>query len=251
MSTGSGVEAFDLIPAIDLRGGRVVRLRLGDFDDETAFSEDPAASARSFVAAGARWIHLVDLDGARDVSRRQVGLVGQVLAAVGEAAACEVGGGLRDRASVAAMLASGASRVVIGTAALAQSGFAADLVATFGARRIVVALDVRGGLAVGEGWREGAPGVPVDLALAGLAACGVTAFEVTAIARDGAMTGPDLELLTRLVGLGRGAIVASGGIRSVDDLRAVRAIGCVGAIVGRALYDGSLDLAAALDALAE
>lgn len=251
MSTGSGVETFDLIPALDVRGGRVVRLRFGDFSDETVFSEDPVASARAFVAAGARWIHLVDLDGARDVGQRQVGLIGQILEAVGEDAACEVAGGLRDRASVAATLAGGASRVVIGTAALAKPGFAADLVATFGARRIVVALDVRDGLAIGEGWREGAPGVPVELAQARLADAGVTTFEVTAIARDGALTGPDLELLTRLVGLSRGAIIASGGVRSIDDLRAVRDLDCVGAIVGRALYDGSLDLSAALEALSE
>ncbi len=247
MEAGGG---FDLIPALDLRGGRVVRLRRGDFRDETVFSDDPVAAGRAFASAGARWIHVVDLDGARDTAKRQAALIAEILDGVGEGAACEVAGGLRDRTTVASTLAAGAARVVIGTAALATPGFAADLVTTFGARRVVVALDVRDGQAVGEGWRDGAPGVPVELALARLSDAGVTTFEVTAIARDGTMAGPDLELLTRLVGSGRGGVIASGGIRSIEDLLAVRSIGCTGAIVGRALYDGSLDLATAIATLA-
>lgn len=249
MSIGSGGAPFELLPAIDLRRGRVVRLRRGDFEAETAFSDDPAAVARGFVAAGVRWIHLVDLDGARAGGQAQAGLIRAVFAAVGEGAACEVAGGLRERPQVASTLASGASRVVVGTAALARAGFAADLVATFGPGRIVVALDVRDGLAVGEGWRAGAPSVPVEGALERLTGEGVTTFEVTAIERDGGLAGPDLELLSRLVSLGRGRIIASGGIRSIDDLLAVRSIGCSGAIVGRALYDGSLDLGAAIAAV--
>ncbi|MGH2512172.1 MAG: HisA/HisF-related TIM barrel protein, partial [Candidatus Limnocylindrales bacterium] len=133
--------------------------------------------------------------------------------------------------------------------ALARPGFAGDLVATFGARRVVVALDVRDGLAVGQAWRAGAPGVPVGTALADLAGVGVTTFEVTAIARDGGLAGPDLDLLGRLVRLQRGRIIASGGIRSIEDLLEARAVGCAGAIVGRALYEGNLDLAAAVSAL--
>ena len=243
-------SGFELLPAIDLRGGRVVRLRRGNFEAETIFGEDPIAVARGFVAAGARWLHVVDLDGVRAEGQRQSKLIGGLVAAVGEAAACEVAGGLRDRAAVATALGSGASRVVVGTAVLAEPGFARRLVTTFGARRIVVALDVRDGLAVGEAWRSGAPGVRVDVALSRLAAEGVTTFEVTAIDRDGGLGGPDLELLRGLVALGAGRVIGSGGIRSVDDLVAVRLLGCAGAIVGRALYDGSLDLAAALAALA-
>lgn len=249
MSIGSEQAAFELLPAIDLRAGRVVRLRAGDFAAETVFGDDPLAVARGFVEAGARWIHLVDLDGARGGGRRQADQIGGVLAAVGEGAACEVAGGLRDRAVVASALAAGAARIVVGTAALRGRGFAGDLVETFGARRIVVALDVRDGLAVGEAWRSRAPGVPVASALARLADEGVATFEVTSIARDGGLDGPDLELLRRLVRLDRGRIIASGGIRSISDLVAVRAIGCTGAIVGRALYDGSLDLAAAIAAM--
>jgi phosphoribosylformimino-5-aminoimidazole carboxamide ribotide isomerase len=250
VSIGFRPSTFELLPALDLRGGRVVRLRGGDFGAETIYGEDPQAVARGFVDDGAGWLHIVDLDGARDGGQAQGELVRAVVAAVGEGAACEVAGGLRARASVASALAAGASRVVIGTAALSRAGFAADLVRTFGAVRIVVALDVRDGQAVGEGWRDGAPGVPVEAALARLAGEGATIFEVTAIDRDGGLGGPDLELLRRMVALDLGRIIASGGIRSVDDLLAVRSIGCSGAIVGRALYDGSLDLAMALQALA-
>jgi phosphoribosylformimino-5-aminoimidazole carboxamide ribotide isomerase len=250
MSTTPGTISFELLPAIDLRAGRVVRLRGGDFDQEMSFGDDPSETARGFVAAGASWIHLVDLDGARDAAERQVGLIHRVLGAVGEGAACEVAGGLRDGPAVASILAAGAARVVIGTAALGQAGFAASLVRTFGSRRVAVALDVREGMAVGEGWRTGAPGVPVEAALQRLAREGVTLFEVTAIERDGGLGGPDLELLRRLVAQGDGAIIASGGIRSIDDLLALRSLGCAGAIVGRALYEGSLDLAGAIAALA-
>jgi phosphoribosylformimino-5-aminoimidazole carboxamide ribotide isomerase len=241
--------AFELLPAIDLRAGRVVRLVGGDFTAETVFSDDPVEVAHGFVAAGARWLHLVDLDGARGGGQRQGEVIRQVLVAVGEGAACEAAGGLRDRAAVASTLAAGASRIVVGTAALGRAGFAADLARTFGAGRIVVALDVRDGLAVGEGWRDGAPGVLVEAVLARLAGEGVATFEVTAIDRDGGLGGPDLELLSRLVDLDLGRIIASGGIRSVDDLLAVRSIGCTGAIVGRAVYDGSLDFAGAIAAI--
>jgi phosphoribosylformimino-5-aminoimidazole carboxamide ribotide isomerase len=121
-------------------------------------------------------------------------------------------------------------------------------VAALGPARIAVALDVRDGVALGEGWRDGAAGVRAEDALHALADQGVTTFEATAIDRDGLLGGPDLELLTRLVGLGRGQVIASGGVSSVEDIRAVRAIGCTGAILGRALYEGRIDMAAAMGA---
>ncbi|HZL32547.1 MAG TPA: HisA/HisF-related TIM barrel protein, partial [Verrucomicrobiae bacterium] len=128
VSIGSGGPPFELLPAIDLRAGRVVRLLGGDFGAETVFGDDPVEVAREFVAAGAGWIHLVDLDGARDGGQAQGDLIRRVLAAIGEGAACEVAGGLRDRPSVASTLAAGATRVVVGTAALGRPGFAGDLV---------------------------------------------------------------------------------------------------------------------------
>jgi phosphoribosylformimino-5-aminoimidazole carboxamide ribotide isomerase len=241
-------RTFDLLPAIDLRSGRVVRLREGDFDRETAYTDDPVERARRFLTAGASWIHVVDLDGARG-ERRQTDLVKAVVDAAAPAR-CQVAGGLRDRAAVAAILAAGAARVVVGTAALADPRFAGDLVGIHGAERIVGALDVRDGLAVGEGWREGAPAKPLLDALSILGDAGVTRFAVTAIDRDGLLAGPDLGLLEQAVGAGRGAIIASGGISSLDDLRTVRDLGCSGAIVGRALYEGRLDLGAAVAAFA-
>lgn len=242
-------DAFHLLPAIDLRGGSAVRLTRGDFDRETIYDRDPVVVAERFAAAGARWLHVVDLDGARHGAPSQLAVAAEIIAAVGDRMAIQVAGGLRDAAAVAQALDLGASRVVLGTAALADPGLVERLVRRHGAARIAVALDVRAGMAVGEAWREGAPGLPVEAALSAMADVGVGTFAVTAIDRDGAMGGPDIELLVRLRSLGRGRIIASGGIRSVADLRAVRDAGAAGAIVGRALYEGRLDLASAVAAL--
>jgi phosphoribosylformimino-5-aminoimidazole carboxamide ribotide isomerase len=241
-----GDRPFDLLPAIDMRAGRVVRLMRGDFDQETVYGDDPVEVATRFVEDGARWLHVVDLDGARDPAIRQLDVVAAIVAGVGERANVEVAGGLRDGTAVGIALRAGAARAVVGTAALADPALAGRLVAEFGAERVVVALDVREGMAVGHGWRRGAPGVPINDALGRLADVGVVTFEVTAIDRDGTLAGPDLGLLGRLVALDRGTIVASAGITTVVDLRAVRALGCSGAIVGRAIYEGRLSLQEAL-----
>lgn len=244
-------STFELLPAIDLRGGRVVRLVQGDFARELVYGSDPAEIARSFADAGAEWLHVVDLDGARAGGPRQSAVVAAIVAAVEGRARCELAGGLRTPEAVRAALDAGADRVAVGTAVLGDASLARRLVAMAGAEGVVAALDVRDGLAVGEGWRQGAPGVPVETVLARLADAGIERFEVTAIERDGGLGGPDLGLLRRLVDLGRGAIVASGGIRSVDDLLAARSVGASGAIVGRAIYEGRLDLGEAVRALRE
>lgn len=240
------MSTFELLPAIDLVAGRVVRLRQGDFAQETAYSEDPVAVAQAFAASGATWLHVVDLDGAREGEPRQTTLVGAIVSGTGGDVRVEAAGGLRTEEAVAATLAAGAFRVAIGTAALRDPGFARRLVEAHGPARIVASIDVRDGLALGEGWRDGAPGLRADDAVRALADVGVETFEVTAIERDGLLGGPDLELLAELVALNRGRIVASGGVSSLDDLAACRASGCAGAIVGRALYEGRLDLAAAV-----
>lgn len=238
--------SFELLPAIDLRGGRVVRLAEGDFARETVYGTDPVEVALGFAAAGTNWIHIVDLDGARDGTRRQTEAVARVVAAVGERVACEVAGGLRDEAAVQAVLVAGAARAVVGTAALRNPDLVARLITRFGADRIAVALDVREGMAVGQGWMPGAAGVAVEAALTRLSARGARTFIVTAIERDGLMSGPNLELLGRMVGLGRGEIIASAGVSSFYDIAAIRSAGCVGAVVGRAIYEGRLDLASAI-----
>jgi phosphoribosylformimino-5-aminoimidazole carboxamide ribotide isomerase len=242
---------FEILPAIDLRGGRVVRLRQGDFARETTFSDDPASVAAEFVAAGAQWLHVVDLDGARTGVAAHGGAVAAILAAVGDRARIEVAGGLRTEGAIAEALASGAARVVVGTAALEDLGFARTLVEVHGAERVVVAIDVRDGLAIGHAWAADAVGVDAGATIRRLADAGVETFEVTAIERDGLLEGPDLALYERLINLGRSAIIASGGITTLDDLRAARAIGCTGAIIGRALFDRRLDIESALAVAAE
>ena len=241
-------SGFEILPAIDLRGGRVVRLVQGDFERETTFSDDPMAVARAFGDSGAAWLHVVDLDGARTGEPAHAAVIGRIVEAIGDRVAVEVAGGLRTAGSVAGALAAGAARTVVGTAALRDPAFAGRLVAAHGPDRVAVALDVRDGLALGDGWRPGATGIRAEDALSALADEGVTTFEATAIDRDGLLGGPDLDLLGRLVALGRGRVIASGGVSSVADIRAVRDLGCGGAILGRALYEGRIDLASAMGA---
>ena len=237
---------FELLPAIDLIGGRVVRLEQGDFDRETSFSTDPLAVAMTFASGGATWLHVVDLDGARTGRPSHGETVQAIVAALGPTVRIDLAGGLRTLEAIEEAFAAGAARVVIGTAALSDPRFAGSTVAAHGSDRIAVALDIRGGLAIGEGWRSGAPGVPPGDAIRRLADVGVETFEVTSIDRDGLLVGPDLAMLGELVEVGRGRIIASGGMARVEDIAAVRRLGCAGVIVGRALYDGSLDLSAAL-----
>ncbi|HET8785288.1 MAG TPA: HisA/HisF-related TIM barrel protein, partial [Candidatus Limnocylindrales bacterium] len=157
--------------------------------------------------------------------------------------------GLRTMTAVERVVGAGATRVVLGTAAIRDPDFAGQVVERFGEGRVAVALDTRGGTPVVDGWVEAVGTGSAADALRTLAATGVTTFEVTAVERDGMLVGPDLDLLRRLVRIGHVRVIASGGITTLDDLRAVRDLGCTGAIVGRALYEGRLDLAVAVDTL--
>jgi phosphoribosylformimino-5-aminoimidazole carboxamide ribotide isomerase len=242
-------SSFEILPAIDLREGRVVRLRQGDFAQETAYSDDPAEVARRFADAGAHLLHVVDLDAARIGQASNGAAIAAIIAEVGDRARVEVAGGLRHEVAVASALSYGATRVVVGTAALRDPAFAGRLVATHGSDRIVAAIDVRDGRAIGHGWSAQDVGVEAGEAIKRLADVGVTMFEVTAIERDGLLGGPDGSLYERLIALGRGSIIASGGITTLDHLRTVLALGCSGAIVGRAIYEGKLQLAEALAAV--
>ncbi len=247
----TNATVFDILPAIDLSGGRVVRLRQGDFALTTTYETEPAVIASEFAAAGAQWIHVVDLDAARTGVSANATQIRSIVDAVGNRARVEVAGGLRDEHAVAVALESGAARIIVGTAALRDPAFAGRLVVGYGLDRIVAAIDVRDGFAVGHGWVQtpvgSAAGTPAaGDAISRLADVGVTTFEVTAIERDGLLEGPNLGLYERLVAMDRGSIIASGGITTIEDIRSVRALGCGGAIIGRALYEGQLDLAAAL-----
>ncbi|HEX5466108.1 MAG TPA: 1-(5-phosphoribosyl)-5-[(5-phosphoribosylamino)methylideneamino] imidazole-4-carboxamide isomerase [Candidatus Limnocylindrales bacterium] len=232
---------MEVIPALDLRGGRVVRLHQGAFDRETGYGTDPLAVAARWVAAGATRLHLVDLDGARLGVPVQAALVAAIVAAI--SVPCQVAGGLRDEAAVGAALAAGAERAVLGSALLADPSLAERLVVRYGPDRIVAALDVRDGQALGDGWTAGARRRPVPEVLAELTATGLRRAVVTAIERDGDLSGPDLGLMAAVRRAAPGLeVIASGGVRGLDDLRALADLGCSGAIVGKALYEGRLDL---------
>jgi phosphoribosylformimino-5-aminoimidazole carboxamide ribotide isomerase len=246
-------STFDLLPAIDLRGGRVVRLEQGAFDRERTYGDEPAEVARGFAADGAPWIHVVDLDGARSGARTDEDALQAIIRAAhdaGRETRIQAAGGIRDETAAQRVLAAGAARVVLGTSALRDRELVATLIDRHGPAAIAVALDVRDGRALGDGWVEGAGGPAVDDAVERLAEAGVGIFVVTAIARDGLLGGPDLDLLARVLASTRAAVIASGGIATLADLVAVRDLGCAGAIVGRALYEGRFTLPEALAAVA-
>jgi len=240
---------MQVIPAIDLRGGQVVRLRQGDYGRQRRYSGDGARVGRGWAAQGAARVHLVDLDGAAAGRPVQLGAIARAIAAAG--VPCHVGGGIRDLEAARAAQAAGADRVVLATSLLDGGTGTAALVAALGPAVVVASLDVRGGLAVGEAWRVGAAGQPWEAALERLLDLGVRIFAMTAIERDGMLRGPDLELLerarARLVGA---QLIAAGGVGGLADLTALAQLGCDAVIVGRALYERRFSLAQALDAAA-
>ena len=237
---------MDLIPAIDLIDGRVVRLRTGDYGQVTTFAESPAELARRFADAGCRWLHVIDLEAARDGWRD--GPNGQILQELtsGRLGRIQLGGGFRDAASIEAALASGVDRVLVGTLAIREPEVVIELAARFGERICVTADSLAGSVRV-AGWLEDSQEPTVEL-IGRLARAGVCAFLVTAIDRDGTLAGPDLELLARVRAETAGIVLASGGVGSAADVARVREIGCDGVVVGRALLDGTMTLADALSA---
>lgn len=231
-------QPYTIYPAIDVLEGRVVRLREGAREQVTVEGGDPVAAAERFAADGASWLHLVDLDGAFS-GVPAVELVAAV-AAIG--VPVQVGGGYRTPALVDAALTAGAARVLVGTAAL-DPALLDGLVSRFG-DRIAVAIDARDGLVAVEGWTERGEIRPRELAER-CAAAGAARLVVTATRRDGTLSGPDLELLEDVLGAGL-PVVAAGGVASLDDLRALKALGCEGAVAGSALWLGRFDLADAV-----
>lgn len=235
-----------LYPAIDLRGGRCVRLRQGDYGAETVYGDDPVAQALAFAAAGATWVHVVDLDAARTGDPVNRPVIAAIAAALGDVGVLvQTGGGIRSVADARQLAAAGVERAVLGTAAVEDAGLvdaAADHL------RVAVGLDVRGREVAVRGWTEGAG--ELDDVLAGFDGRPVDALVVTQIAVDGTGDGPDVELYRGLVAAGHAAVVASGGVGSLEHLRALLPVGVEGVIVGRALYEGAFTVEEALAACA-
>lgn len=238
-----------IYPAIDLRGGRVVRLTEGRFDQEKSYGDDPLAVAQEFAAAGATWLHVVDLDGARDPTRRQIPLVEKISRASG--LKVQTGGGIREIAQIETLLAAGVQRVIVGSLAVKEPARVQAWLARFGAEEIVLAPDVRFDAAgtpriAAAGWQE-TTGVALDDFLAGYLPAGLRHVLCTDINRDGKLTGPNTALYARLVRrFPTLQIQASGGVASLADLPDLRAAGVAGAIVGRALYEKKFTLQEAL-----
>ena len=232
---------MELYPAIDLRGGKAVRLHQGDFDRETIYDDDPIARARAFEAEGARWLHVIDLDAARTQGSNR-----DIVVAIAEAVSANVqtGGGVRD----ASLLLEGVGRVVCGSIAVSNPGFTKTLIETF-PDRVAVGLDHRDGEIHTRGW-EVHSGVSLHDAVQWPAFARAAAFIITNIARDATMMGPDMDGLRDAVASTPVPVIASGGVGSLDDLRALRDTGVAGVIVGKALYENQFTVAEALAACA-
>lgn len=224
------------IPAIDLRGGKVVRLVRGNPSAATVYGDDPVAVAEGFHAAGARMIHVVDLDAALADGDNK-GLIARICASV--PAPVETGGGLRSMKAIAEVLEAGAARAVIGTSAALDAVLLDEAVGNFG-EQIIVSLDVEGRMVMTHGWKEAAG--PLEETLARLSNCGVARFMITQINVDGTMEGPDMDLYRLACELTDRPIIASGGVAGPEDLHALAKTGVEGAIVGTAIYEGTVNL---------
>ncbi len=240
----------ELYPAIDLRSGRCVRLMQGDFERETVYGDDPVQVARDYESAGARWVHVVDLDAARTGEQANLDAVRSVCAGVG--CSIEAGGGVRSLASAQRLLEAGAARVVVGTAAVEDPALVEQLCESF-TGRVAVGLDARGREVAVRGWTEGSGADFVELAKR-FDEVGVAALIVTEIGRDGMMTGPDLDQLSAVLEATDLPVIASGGVGSLDDLRSLVSLGdhvrpLAGVIVGRALYEGRFSVEEAIECL--
>lgn len=235
----------ELFPAIDLRGGRVVRLRQGDYTDETVYGDDPLAVATSFVDQGARWVHIVDLDAARSGDPVNRPVIADISRRLLDRARIQTGGGVRTVDDARALAAAGVARVVMGSAAVASPDLVAEVSSIVS---VAVGLDHRAGEIAVHGWTEGS-GHRLNEVVTWFPTA--SAFVVTDIARDGMLTGPDVEGLRDLAGRTPIPLVASGGVSSLDDVRVLATIpGLEGVITGKAIYEGRFTVDDAVRALA-
>jgi phosphoribosylformimino-5-aminoimidazole carboxamide ribotide isomerase len=235
---------MDVIPAIDLRNGKVVRLLQGQYDYQITYKDDPVEQARQFHTDGAQWLHIVDLDGAKEgrpVNRESI----SAIAGLG-LLRIEVGGGIRSEAAIRQLLDTGVTRVIIGTKAVSDFEWFSDMARRFKGR-LVLGLDARGATVATHGWTEDSAQTMLEFA-AQADKLPLAAIIYTDIAKDGMLTGPNIERTRSLVQAVKTPVVASGGVREADDIKKLKPIGVAGVIVGRSLYEGTLDLKEALAA---
>ena len=240
-----------LIPAIDIRGGRCVRLRKGDFADETVFSDDPAAMAVRWVKDGAHYLHVVDLDGAKEGEPRNFDLIRSIAETV--PVPVQTGGGIRSEAALRLVAGSRVAKAVLGTSAVEDEAFVVRALQLLGPDRLIVAIDAEGGFVKTKGWQERSD-VPVLALAERLKIIGVTEVLYTDISKDGMMQSVDLRGIRDLASHGGLEVIASGGVTTLDDLRRLselEPLGVTGVIVGRALYEGSFSVAEALAILGD
>lgn len=233
---------MEIIPAVDIKGGKCVRLYQGDYQRETVFSEDPLAAALEWQSLGARRLHLIDLDGAAGGEPRNMAIVEGIVKQIG--IPVQLGGGIRDEAKVAKLLAIGVARVILGTVAVENPELVRRLCQKYG-EAIVVGIDARDGRVATHGWKKGTEVMALELGRE-MAALGVRRIIYTDIKRDGTLTEPGFEAIAEMVKGVDIPIIAAGGISALSHLKKLKELGVGGAIVGKALYTGDIDLREAL-----
>ena len=231
-----------IYPAIDLRGGKCVRLLQGDYDQTTVYSDDPVEMAKKWEACGAKWLHVVDLDGARQEASHNRAIICEIAKAL--SIPVQTGGGIRSMADIEELLSGGISRVILGTAAVKDPQFTLQAVQTYG-EKIAVGIDAKDGYAAVSGWEEVSNRKAVELAL-DMKKIGIQHIIYTDIATDGMLQGPNLDAMVQMAEAFGSGVIASGGVGSHEDLCALTKTGVSGAIVGKALYTGRVDLKQAL-----
>ena len=235
---------MEVIPAIDLRGGKCVRLYQGDYAQETIYSDDPLETALRWVDMGATRLHIVDLDGARDGSPANLPAIERISSAAG--VPVHLGGGIRDLNTARAAIDSGVSRIMLGTAAVEDADLISTLLGEIGNERVIVSVDAKDGRVALHGWLQGSDALATDL-VADMAAKGVKRFLYTDISRDGTLTEPNFEAIGELAGQEAGIrLIAAGGIATVAHLQRLADLGAEAAIVGRAIYTGDINLREAI-----
>ncbi len=233
---------MDILPAIDLRGGKCVRLIQGQYDRQITYKDDPVAQAMEFYTAGARWLHLVDLDGAKDGWPVNAEVIGRLVKDV--PLKVELGGGIRDQKTIEQMLALGLERVILGTKAVEEFDWFSQMAHQF-PQKLVLGLDARGAKLAKHGWLQAGGEDLLEFAKRA-GNLPIAAIIYTDISKDGMMSGPNLDRTGQLIQAVAVPVIASGGVTTLDDVKNVKAIGAAGAIIGRSLYEGTIDLKDAL-----